>query len=89
VAADLLTRPATLARLLLSSSDAARALSISPRMLWALTRPRGPIPVIRLGGRGATARALRYDLRDLVAWIDSLKATTEDVATLGDGSLRS
>jgi hypothetical protein len=72
---DLLTRPAREAvRLLLTSREAATALSISPRMLWKLTAPRGPIPAIRLGGRGATARALRYSVDDLRAWIKEQKA---------------
>jgi len=29
--------------------DAARYLSISPRLLWGLTVPRGPIPAVRIG----------------------------------------
>jgi hypothetical protein len=29
--------------------DAAKALGISPRTLWALTAPRGPIPCARIG----------------------------------------
>ena len=32
------------------SREAARLLSISERTLWSLTAPRGPIPVVRLGG---------------------------------------
>ncbi len=38
-------------RLLIPIREAARALSISERTLWGLTRPRGPIPCVRLGGR--------------------------------------
>ena len=48
--------------LLLKPVDAATTLSISPRTLWALT-DRGQIPCIRIG------RAVRYDPRDLTAWI--------------------
>jgi len=57
-------------RLLLSLRDAATALALSQRMLWRLTAPRGPIPALRLGGRGATARALRYYVGDLIDWIE-------------------
>ncbi len=38
-------------KLLLSAREAARALSISPRSLWSLTAPRGPIRCVRLAGR--------------------------------------
>jgi hypothetical protein len=37
--------------LLLNAKEAAKALRISTRLLWDLTRPRGPIPCIRLGSR--------------------------------------
>ena len=55
--------------LLLKSVDAARTLSISPRLLWALT-DRGEIRCIRIG------RAVRYDPRDLEAWIGKKKDTS-------------
>ena len=29
--------------------EAAKALGISPRTLWGLTAPRGPIPGVRVG----------------------------------------
>jgi excisionase family DNA binding protein len=48
--------------LLLNPADAAKTLSISPRTLWGLP-DRGEIPCIRIG------RAVRYDPRDLMAWI--------------------
>jgi predicted DNA-binding transcriptional regulator AlpA len=38
-------------RVLLSAPDAARALGISERTLWGLTKPRGPVPSMRVGGR--------------------------------------
>ena len=38
-------------KLLLSAREAAAALSISERTLWAHSQPRGDIPVVRLGGR--------------------------------------
>ena len=48
--------------LLLKSTEAARALSISPRLLWTLTK-RGEIRAVRTG------RVLRYDPADLREWI--------------------
>ncbi len=51
-------------RLLLRPSEAARALAISPRKLWAMTNC-GEIPCVRLG------RAVRYRPSDLTVWIDS------------------
>ena len=59
-------------RLLLTAREAAQALAISQRTLWELTQ-RGELPALRLPGRGIAARALRYDLRDLLAWIDRTK----------------
>jgi excisionase family DNA binding protein len=46
--------------------EAAEALKISERSLWDLTK-RGQIPVVRLG------RSVRYDPRDLAAWIEQQK----------------
>ncbi len=54
----------TLPKLLLTAREAARALSISARSLWALTAPRGPIPSVRLGSR------VLYDPRALRRFID-------------------
>ena len=53
-------------KLLLKPSDAAEALSISPRKLWAMTNA-GEIPCVRFG------KSVRYDPADLRAWIDSQK----------------
>jgi hypothetical protein len=73
LASRILTRPAPqVPRLLLSKREAAQALGVSERFLFDITEPRGPIPVIRLNGRGG-ARALRYDVRDLLAYIDAQK----------------
>ena len=55
-----------LGKLLLTASDAARALAVSDRKLWSL-KASGEIPCVRVG------RAVRYDPRDLVAWIDRRK----------------
>ena len=41
----------------------AAALSMSPRTLWGLTAPRGPIPVVKIG------RSVRYSADALRAWI--------------------
>ncbi len=37
-------------RLLLKPREAAARLTISERQLWAKTKPRGPIPCVRIGG---------------------------------------
>jgi hypothetical protein len=47
----------------LTARAAAAALAVSPRTLWAMTAPRGPIPVVRIG------RAVRYELDALQVWI--------------------
>jgi excisionase family DNA binding protein len=51
-------------RLLLTAAEAAEALAISERTLWALT-DRGEIPAIRIG------RSVRYAVEDLRAWVDA------------------
>ena len=58
--------------LLLTPQEAAEALAISPRTLWARTSPRGPIPSIRLGG------CVRYAVDDLREMIDQMKEEGED-----------
>lgn len=69
----LLTRPATEPlRLLLKANEAANALGVSQRLLQEWTS-RGEIVPIRLPGRGK-ARAIRFDVRDLVAFVDRMKA---------------
>jgi len=50
-------------KLLLSVREAAALLSISTRTLWALSRPRGSIPVVGLGGRRL------YSIESLREWI--------------------
>jgi excisionase family DNA binding protein len=50
-------------RLLLTARAAAAALSVSERTLWAMTHPRGPIPVVKIG------RAVRYSAEALRAWV--------------------
>jgi hypothetical protein len=50
-------------QLLLTSKQAATALGIGERLLWSMTAPRGPIPVVRLN------RAVRYPLDALRAFV--------------------
>jgi excisionase family DNA binding protein len=52
--------------LLMKPPDAARALAISERKLWELTRG-GEIPYVPIG------RAVRYDATDLRAWVEGRK----------------
>ncbi len=49
---------------LLKPPEAAKALAISERKLWDLTK-RGEIPCVRID------RCVRYDQRDLATWIES------------------
>jgi len=56
--------------LLLTPREAAKALAISPRKLWAMTAS-GEIPHVRLG------RCVRYPVDDLREWIDATKQGTK------------
>jgi hypothetical protein len=58
--------------LALCPRDAARALSISEKGLWNLTKPRGPLPAAKIG------RLVRYDMRDLLTFLDAQKAATTE-----------
>ncbi len=57
--------PATI-RLLLKPNEAAQALALSPRKLWAMTANR-EIPCVRCG------RSVRYDPVDLRSFIEKQK----------------
>jgi hypothetical protein len=57
----------TYERLLLTPRQAATALSVSERTLWARSFPRGPIPVVKIPG----TRAIRYSLAALQEFIES------------------
>jgi excisionase family DNA binding protein len=61
-----MTEPPPVVQLLLSPPQAAQALAIGQRKLWELTN-RGVIRAVRIG------RAVRYDVRDLAAFIDRAK----------------
>ena len=52
--------------LALRPAAAAKAIGISPRLLWSLSAPRGPIRCTRLGARGGV---VLYRLADLDAWL--------------------
>lgn len=54
-------------RLLLTARQAAEYLSIGARLLWSLSAPRGPLPVVRLG------RAIRYAVPDLDAAMQRMR----------------
>ncbi|NLW83658.1 MAG: helix-turn-helix domain-containing protein [Phycisphaerae bacterium] len=56
--------------LLLSSRDAAKTLAISERTLYTLTQ-QGRIRAVRLG-----QRCVRFDVRDLEAFIQACKGAT-------------
>jgi predicted DNA-binding transcriptional regulator AlpA len=56
-------------RLLLTPRETAEAMGISERTLWGLTAPRGDLPAVPCG-----KRAVRYDPRDVMAWIEQHKA---------------
>ena len=58
--------------MLLTVRQAAAALSISERTLWAFSSPRGAIPVVRIG------RSVRYDRRDLQEWLEGQKVGGTD-----------
>ena len=69
-----------LERLLLSPREAAYKLGgISVRHLWALTRPRGPIPCIKLG------RRTFYRPSDLEAFLESVARQQAEAAELVEG----
>jgi hypothetical protein len=53
--------------LALRPRDAARELGISPRTLWGLTAPRGPIRCVHIGP--GQRRAVLYRVADLEAWL--------------------
>jgi len=52
-------------KLLLTASQAAAALQVCEKTLWSMTRPRGSIPVVRIG------RRTLYSRTALQRWIDS------------------
>ena len=57
--------------LLLDSKAAAKTLSISARSLWDQSKPRGPIPLVKIGG------SIRYSPADLAAYIEQSKGAED------------
>ena len=53
-------------RLALRPREAAKALGISPRLLWQLTHD-GHVPCVRIGG--GKRRTVLYPTADLQAWL--------------------
>jgi len=53
--------------LALRPREASRALGLSPRTLWGLTAPRGPIPCLRIGH--GKRRTVLYSVDALKAWL--------------------
>jgi len=63
----LLTPTNRTAPLALRPRDAARVLGVSPRLLWDLSAPRGPIPCVRLGS--GKRKTVVYSIAELQAWL--------------------
>jgi len=55
--------------LLWTARETAKALSICPKTLWALTRS-GRLPAVRIG------RGVRYDVADVRAFVESAKGSS-------------
>lgn len=53
--------------LALRPRDAAKALGLSARTLWALTAPRGPIPCLRVGH--GKRQSVLYPIALLKKWL--------------------
>jgi excisionase family DNA binding protein len=60
--------------LALRPREAAKALGISPRLLWQLTKD-GHIPCVRVGS--GKRRTVLYPLADLQAWLTRQAATAK------------
>jgi excisionase family DNA binding protein len=60
--------------LALRPREAAKALGISPRLLWQLTKD-GHVPCVRVGS--GKRRTVLYPLADLQAWLTRQAATAE------------
>ena len=59
--------PQPVESLALRPREAAQALGISARTLWARTTPRGPIPCVRVGS--GKRQAVLYPVATLQAWL--------------------
>ena len=63
-------------KLLLSTADASKALSICEKSLFNYSIPRGTLPKIKIGSR------VMYSPADLQSWIDEQKSGGQEA---GDG----
>jgi excisionase family DNA binding protein len=61
-----------LQKILLTVKEAAQALAVSERTLWALTNT-GQIPRVLIG------RLVRYDVADLRKWIERCKSKPSEL----------
>lgn len=68
--------------LALRPREAAKALGISPRLLWQLTHD-GQIPCVRVGN--GTRRTVLYPVADLQAWLTRKAAPTPRPEADGGG----
>lgn len=59
---------------LLTPREAAKSLRISPRTLWAMTKPRGTIPAVRIG------KLVRYSPMSLHVWVQDRLSPLGSVA---------
>jgi excisionase family DNA binding protein len=73
--------PAPAGPLLLKSAEAARFLAIGERTLWQWTAD-GKIPCVKLPG----GKSVRYDVRDLIAFVDGHKQHGPCAAGGGGGT---
>lgn len=62
-------------KLALRPPEAAKAVSISPRLLWQLTKD-GEIPCVRVGS--GKRKTVLYPVVELQAWLARRVATTEE-----------
>jgi excisionase family DNA binding protein len=69
-----MTPTSVLAPLALRPREAAKALGISPRLLWQLTHD-GLIPCVRVGS--GKRRTVLYPVADLQAWLTRQAITTK------------
>ena len=58
-------------KILLTRKQAAAALSVGERTLWAMTWPRGPIRSVRIG------RSVRYSADALRTWVESQQEVSD------------
>jgi predicted DNA-binding transcriptional regulator AlpA len=65
--------------LALRPREAAKALGISPRTLWGLTTPRGPIRCVRIGQ--GKRRAVLYSVSELQHWLRQQASESKEGGT--------